>query len=87
MARTKIEDLTVERTIDANEAQDVIGAGHRHRFHLHFGGFGGHHHHHHPTFHDTSHYHYTPGHFHRHGNHFHYHPGSYQLHRTGHWHF
>ncbi len=50
--------------------------GHNH------GGFGGY-----PSFHNTSHYHYHPGQFQRHGNHFHYVPGHYDLHRTGHWHW
>ncbi len=39
-----------------------------------------------PRFHDTSHLHYHPGSFQRHGHHFHYVPGHYEVHRTGHWH-
>jgi hypothetical protein len=37
------------------------------------------------VWHDTSHLHYRPATFIRHGNHFDYVPGGYELHRTGHW--
>lgn len=39
-----------------------------------------------PRWHDTSHLHYHPGHFQRHGHHYHYVPGHYDVHRSGHWH-
>lgn len=70
-----------------------VGGGHRGHGHHGLGypgygaycppsfGIGGGHYH----WHDTSHYHYHPGNFWRHGNHYHYEPGHYHLHRSGHW--
>jgi hypothetical protein len=58
------------------------GGGHAHIGHGHYG----HGHVHYPRYHDTSHYHYHPGYYQRHGGHYHYVPGHYDLHRSGHWH-
>ena len=44
-----------------------------------FGGF--------PVWHDTTHLHWHPSHFRRHGDHYDYIPGHYDVHRTGHWHW
>ena len=99
MSRVKIEDLSVERTLEGSETDNIIGAGHH--------GHGHHHHHNHgggwggggwggggwgggyrpPRYHDTSHLHYQPGGFVPHGNHYHYVPGQYYIHRQGHWHY
>jgi hypothetical protein len=46
---------------------------------LNFGGY--------PQWHDTSHLHYHPGSFQRHGNHYDFVPGHYDLHRSGHYHW
>lgn len=63
--------------------------------HCYYGGYGGYGYSGYPTWntyygghshwHDTSHLHYHPGGFERHGNHFHYRPGHWDVHRTGHW--
>ena len=96
MSRTKIEDLSIERTLNQNETDQVIGAGGWAHFGPHGGGLhwgGGHVHwgrrrrRRYPRWHDTTHWDYHPGGFHRHGNHFHYVPGHYHLHRSGHWHY
>ncbi len=50
-----------------------------------FGQGGFHDDHHADDWHDTSHLHYRPARFLRHGNHFDYVPGRYEIHRTGHW--
>lgn len=55
--------------------------------HYHGGHGHGGHNHGYPTWHNTSHLHYHPGGFQRHGNHFHYVPGHFDVHRTGHWHW
>src|SRR5690606_7166545 len=39
------------------------------------------------TWHDTSHFHYTPNRIIPHGDHYHVQPGGVYLHRTGHWHY
>ncbi len=98
MSRVTINDLSVERTLEENETNEIIGAG----GHVHFGPYGGGVHwgggsvhwggHYHrrrryPRYHDTSHYDYHPGGFQRHGNHYHYVPGHYDFHRSGHWHY
>ncbi len=95
MSRVKIEDLSVERTMDEGETNDIVGAGHHGHGHHHHhhggrrwgGGWGGGGYYRRPRYHDTSHFHYQPGGYVPHGNHYHYVPGHYRLHRQGHWHY
>jgi len=101
MARVKIEDLSIQRTLEANETDNIVGAGGISFYIGPGGGYYGrgpswrgrrrrrhfHHHHRPPVYHDTSHWDYHPGGLRRHGNHYHYVPGHYHWHQDGHWHY
>jgi len=95
MSRTIIKDLSIERTLEENEATEIVGAG---GFSIHIGHRGGrvrwrgrgrhfHHHYRRPRFHDTSHWDYYPGGLECYGDGYRYVPGHYHYHRSGHWHY
>lgn len=99
MSRVKIEDLTIHRTLENEQSEHIIGAGAQFVITGRSGPWGSQYQHDHQhygnswdswsssgTWHDTSHFDYTPGYYWQHGDHVHYEPGYWNYHQTGHWH-